>query len=534
MASRPCPVPARAACALACAFAAGLASASAGTIRVPSEVPGVQAALDAAAEGDAVLVAPGEYVLAAPLTFRGKRVALRSEEGSAATTLRLGDPLDPQRASVAAFEGGEPPEAVLEGFTLTGGRGTRFGPGHTDSGGGGILCRNGSRPTVIGCLIAGNAARNGGGVLVDRGSAVTLLRSTLRHNQVSGFGGGVLCVGSLAETRLEDLTVEGNVSASGAGLFFLEGARGDVSRCRIEGNLANSVAGGMCCLLGGTPRLSRCVFLGNFAFGAGAVSCETAADNPELVNCLIAGNFAVEGGALQAKGGAAPRLVNCTLASNAATGSAGGVLCAGGTPVLRNTIVLENLPESACGDLAACLTAGPTPFARLGSFEHGRTRTVEIAGVPYELPDFVDDPGDYRPLPGSGAVDAGSSSGAPGEDLDGRERPCGTGVDIGAYELCAVDPPRADFRRGDSNADGKRDISDGVFVLLFLFSGGAAPACFKAADADDSGRLDISDGIFLLSFLFLGTAAPPAPGGACGGDPTPDGLVCEEHAPCEA
>ena len=42
--------------------------------------------------------------------------------------------------------------------------------------------------------------------------------------------------------------------------------------------------------------------------------------------------------------------------------------------------------------------------------------------------------GDYHLNPASPAVDKGTASGAPSTDLDGKPRPSGAGVDIGAYE----------------------------------------------------------------------------------------------------
>ncbi len=43
------------------------------------------------------------------------------------------------------------------------------------------------------------------------------------------------------------------------------------------------------------------------------------------------------------------------------------------------------------------------------------------------------------------------------------------------------------FRRGDVNADGTLDLTDGIFTLSFLFAGGGLPPCLSAADADDNG-----------------------------------------------
>ncbi len=90
------------------------------------------------------------------------------------------------------------------------------------------------------------------------------------------------------------------------------------------------------------------------------------------------------------------------------------------------------------------------------------------------------------------------------------------------------------FRRGDSNQDGNLDISDGVFDLNALFTGGSRPACADAADGNDDGNHDIADAVFKFGALFVGGLPPPAPGpDRCGPDPTPDRLGCERYEPCK-
>ncbi|MGQ9588819.1 MAG: dockerin type I repeat-containing protein [Planctomycetota bacterium] len=89
------------------------------------------------------------------------------------------------------------------------------------------------------------------------------------------------------------------------------------------------------------------------------------------------------------------------------------------------------------------------------------------------------------------------------------------------------------FRRADANADGSVNITDGIFVLNYLFLGGPAPPCVEAADPNDDGSVNITDGIYILNFLFLGGPAPSPPQEDCGLDPpgSPD-LGCESFPPC--
>jgi hypothetical protein len=96
----------------------------------------------------------------------------------------------------------------------------------------------------------------------------------------------------------------------------------------------------------------------------------------------------------------------------------------------------------------------------------------------------------------------------------------------------AVIQPETTFQRGDPNADGRRDISDALFVLGFLFLGESGLGCKKSADANDSGGVDLSDAVYFLKYLFLGGPEPRPPFLECGVDPTPDALACESDASC--
>jgi len=93
--------------------------------------------------------------------------------------------------------------------------------------------------------------------------------------------------------------------------------------------------------------------------------------------------------------------------------------------------------------------------------------------------------------------------------------------------------PAPPFLRGDSNADGRVDISDAIRIFMYLFLGADAPRCMDAADATDDGKLDLSDGVRILCDFFIPYTAIPPPGPfQCGHDPTMDWLYCESYSMC--
>jgi subtilisin family serine protease len=65
---------------------------------------------------------------------------------------------------------------------------------------------------------------------------------------------------------------------------------------------------------------------------------------------------------------------------------------------------------------------------------------------------------------------------------------------------------------GDANSDEEIDISDAVFIISYVFSGGAAPADCNYAngqgDANGDLSVDISDAYYLIAYIYSGGPAP--------------------------
>jgi hypothetical protein len=65
-----------------------------------------------------------------------------------------------------------------------------------------------------------------------------------------------------------------------------------------------------------------------------------------------------------------------------------------------------------------------------------------------------------------------------------------------------------------------------VTVLRASFFGDTKIRCADAGDSNDDGKLDISDAINIFGYLFMGAGPLPAPFPAPGPDPTEDRLRC--------
>jgi hypothetical protein len=71
------------------------------------------------------------------------------------------------------------------------------------------------------------------------------------------------------------------------------------------------------------------------------------------------------------------------------------------------------------------------------------------------------------------------------------------------------------FKRGDCNQDGSNtgQVTDGVYLLNYLFTGGEEPKCLAACDMNGDGAVPgaPTDAVFYFTFNFLGGTALPDP-----------------------
>jgi hypothetical protein len=235
---------------------------------VPDEYPTVQSAIAAAARGDTVLLAPGRYV--ENINFRGKNIVVAGtfiltgdRNAIRSTIIDGGSPVHPDTASCVLIVSGEDSTAVLEGVTLTKGRGTLWldehgagvfregggvlitlscptirntiitdneainSTGGVSAGGGGIRVGDGA-PHITGNVITGNRGMYGGGIVLNYCSGAMIRNNIITQNtvyqavpSVATFGGGGIWLllripGSNLPNVIDNNTIVGN-HASGDG-----------------------------------------------------------------------------------------------------------------------------------------------------------------------------------------------------------------------------------------------------------------------------------------------------------------------------
>lgn len=373
------------------------------THQVPADFETIQTAINAATNGDTIVVAPGTY--AENLSFQGQDITLTSQDPNdpntvAATILtaiatrntgrsRTGGSI---RTSVVLFNQGETRACILTGFTIQGGFGTlnegMNGEGSQTYVGGGVFC-GGASPTL-----SHNIFTNNGGPINPGTGEET-------------WGGGVGAMGSNA-------LIHNNT--------FVEN---------------QAVVGGAMVILGGQPLIANNLFIDNTAWAIGGLYLVGG----QLYNNTLVGNSAEWAiGHLFMTPADFP--VGLRVQNNIFTASpAGGGVLIGDIeagPIFAYNLVAGNQPTNFIDPMVLeGGTLGPD----------FRSWLTENGNLP-EDPRFNDVAvGDFSLQGDSPCINAGNPEYNLTElttDLWGQARVFAKRVDIGAYEFHGLLSPLAD------------------------------------------------------------------------------------------
>jgi hypothetical protein len=80
-------------------------------------------------------------------------------------------------------------------------------------------------------------------------------------------------------------------------------------------------------------------------------------------------------------------------------------------------------------------------------------------------------------------------------------------ADTSTITMTVVPPP---YLCGDADHSNSIDISDAVYMISYIFSGGPAPNPYDAGDANCDRADDISDAVYMISHIFSGGPIPCA------------------------
>lgn len=328
------------------------------TIHVPGEYPSIQAGIEAATNGDTVLVEAGTYY--ENVNFIGKAIIVRSADGPECTVID-----GCKQDATVAFENGEIRDSVLDGFTVTN--------GFNSFTSGGLICFD-SSPTIINNIITGNSDSHYAGIAC-RESFALIANNTISNNHATGYGyasaGGIgaedsnvlildnVIVGNSAEYNGGGIycnggspVIEGNIitdnwvagsnyTPSGAGISFY-GCDGLIKNNLIAMNTAYGNGGGIYCHYK-KPKIYENEIRDNYAEYGGGVHCAPSTIT-EFVDNVIIDNLAnVEGGGIWVEHNWEVTLINNNIARNEARKYGGGIYCNKSEMTLVNNTIMENL-----------------------------------------------------------------------------------------------------------------------------------------------------------------------------------------------
>ena len=434
----------------------------------------IQEAVDAASDGDTVLVGDGVYDTGGTVPYGtlksrvciDKSITVRSLNGPEHTAIVGEGPIGSNAVRCVYMAHYN---AVFTGFTVSNGHTLGFLPqdqpqSQEDGGGiyaslggtisdcvvvsnacttwgGGVRIQN--RGLVHGCTFIGNSGDYGGGLSLDNASVVSncvfvgntglrqgggarsemnarITACTFERNS-SPEGGGIYHDGGV----VSNCVCRSNEATRGGGIFFFTGSY--VKNSIIADNTAEVIGGGLYLRSG---NIWNTVITGNHCDGKGGGAFVTYGN--EFRSCLITHNTSGDqGGGVFSSQDA--WLSVCTVAQNYAKKEGGGIYNEH-RDMMWNTIVYHNRSDTTYSNIC---DRGDDMLAR-----HCCTAPVYVRGEGNidDDPMFIDKQSDFRLLSSSPCIDGGTNRQyeSYSYDIAGNPRLVNGIVDMGAYEWYPV------------------------------------------------------------------------------------------------
>ncbi len=411
------------------------------TIHVPSDVATIQEAINQAQNGNIVLVLPGTYN--ENIDFKGKTITVTTSAKSytdpaVTTTVIKGINNGP----VVTFQSGEPPAAVLNGFTIQNAHGSSGSPVL----GGGIAISNAS-PTITNNLVTKNY---GCGMMITNNAS-----PLVQGNDING---------NLYTANVEEIDCEATPAigaSNGAGVFIANAGNVQFIANIVENNVTNPAgdAGGTSSSAGVIANAQTLLFQNNiirnnyatqsngFGTGLGAPIQKLS-----LINNLIYGNVgrnhgdnSDQVGIVGPGPGSGPPLA-LTEINNTIYGGEALTFYFGPSTIANN--IFYNASNVGYMEQNAGLNCDDPPAQNsplaINDNDIFNTETLEQSGCTLGSGNLAVDPAlrdpanaDFHEQASSPTVAAGDINApqVPHPDLDNKARIVCNTVDMGAYEL---------------------------------------------------------------------------------------------------
>ena len=315
---------------------------------------------------------------------------------------------------------------VLDGLWITGGNADGAFPNYY---GGGLYLTSGrtTRPQIRQCFFVQNHATLGGGAIYASSSDPVIDATLFQVNTCTSQGGAIYGTSSSITVSRSKFIM--NTGGTG-GAVFMSG-------------------------FSDTLSLSKCIFYGQNTTGSGgALYLNSTKINS--VNVAFIANTAVDsGGAIYAYS-TTGSVVNNTFANNTASSSGSVLYNTSSTLAVDNTIIYNNTaPTTAVVNSSGTTTwrysnvqssGGSTAWTAAFGTDGGSnidSNPLFVSTTNFMGGDNVFATGDDGLVLASGSPSGNTAlaTSAPAEDLIGRTRPLGTGVDMGAFEgVAGIDP----------------------------------------------------------------------------------------------
>ncbi len=285
----------------------------------------LQTAVNASAassdQGVMVWVRRGNYARTGTLTltkgakvyggFNGNETDIASRDVAA----MMKNPLSSADATILSGDGSEisivtggieaaSTDTFLDGFTITGGKGSSVSNQYISGVFGGGMYNTHSSPKIENCTFIDNTAKFGGGMCNIRSDVSTSIRTS---------------------PTVINCVFDGNMAKSGGGMYSKGTAYPIITNCTFSNNQANETAdtaegGGGMCNNNASPTLDNCTFSDNTAQSNGGGMSNNGSCIVNATNCTFSGNTAQTKGAgiynfIQGSHNYAT-ITNCTFDSN--------------------------------------------------------------------------------------------------------------------------------------------------------------------------------------------------------------------------